>query len=152
MLEALGNIGDFVGGIGVIVTLAYLAVQIRRNTQVARAATLQQWVTMAATVNSTISQSGDFARIWRAGCDEPESLEPHQRSQFNMYLLQVLNVFESLFFQAQQGAVDPAFFEAKMKTLRLALRLPGVRDWWDTLASQNLDSRFREFVTSELLR
>jgi len=31
MIEALGNIGDFVGGIGVVVTLLYLAVQIRAS-------------------------------------------------------------------------------------------------------------------------
>jgi hypothetical protein len=31
-LDALGNIGDLLSGIGVVVTLAYLAVQIRRNT------------------------------------------------------------------------------------------------------------------------
>ena len=32
MLEDLGNIGDFLGGIGVVVTLVYLAYQIRQNT------------------------------------------------------------------------------------------------------------------------
>ena len=31
MLEDLGNIGDFLGGIGVVVTLIYLALQIRQN-------------------------------------------------------------------------------------------------------------------------
>ena len=30
--DALGNIGDFVGGIGVIITLAFLIFQIRQNT------------------------------------------------------------------------------------------------------------------------
>ena len=35
MIDALGNIGDFVGGIGVVVTLAYLAVQIRHSSKVA---------------------------------------------------------------------------------------------------------------------
>lgn len=32
MFESLGNIGDFIGGIGVIITLIYLAYQIRQNT------------------------------------------------------------------------------------------------------------------------
>lgn len=32
-LETLGNLGDFFGGIAVIATLIYLAVQIRANTQ-----------------------------------------------------------------------------------------------------------------------
>jgi len=33
VFEALGNIGDFIGGIGVVVTLIHLVVQIRRNTR-----------------------------------------------------------------------------------------------------------------------
>ncbi len=40
VLEALGNVGDFVGGIGVIVTLVYLALQIRKNTQAVHSASL----------------------------------------------------------------------------------------------------------------
>lgn len=74
-VDALGNIGDFVGGIGVIVTLAYLAVQIRHNTRVARAATLQQWVTMTATVNMPLSHT-----------------------QFNTYCLQVFSAVDHAFF------------------------------------------------------
>ena len=35
--EAIGAIGDFVGGIAVVATLAYLAIQIRRNTTSVRA-------------------------------------------------------------------------------------------------------------------
>ena len=31
MLEALGNVGDFLGGLGVVVTLFYLASQIRQS-------------------------------------------------------------------------------------------------------------------------
>jgi hypothetical protein len=152
MLEALGNIGDFAGGIGVIVTLAYLAVQIRHNTRAARAATLQQWVTMTATVNIALSQSGEFARIYRAGCEDSKHLEPQERTQFNTYCLQVFNAFESLFFQAQQGAVEQAFFESKVQTMRATLTPPGVRSWWDSIGSQNFDCRLRQFVARELLR
>ena len=39
-LSELGDLGDFLGGIGVIVTLVYLAIQIRRNTQAVRSASL----------------------------------------------------------------------------------------------------------------
>ena len=37
-LEALGNLGDFIGGLAVIVTFLYLAAQIRQNTESVRAA------------------------------------------------------------------------------------------------------------------
>ena len=32
-LEDLGNLGEFVGAIGVVVSLVYLALQIRQNTR-----------------------------------------------------------------------------------------------------------------------
>ncbi len=35
MLDALGNLGDLISGIGVVITLGYLAVQIRHSSRVA---------------------------------------------------------------------------------------------------------------------
>ena len=32
MLDELGNLGDFIGGVAVLVTLVYLAIEIRQNT------------------------------------------------------------------------------------------------------------------------
>ena len=135
-LSDLGNLGDFLGGIGVVLTLVYLASQIRQNTRVARIASLQQWVTTVATVNAAISQSSEFSRIYRAGTEDA----------------QLFNTYESLFFQAEQGAIDQLFFEAKMETMRATLAQPGIRGWWDKFAAGNLDPRFREFVANYALR
>ena len=41
MLNPLGGIGDFLSGLGVIVTLIYLAIQIRHNTKSARTQSYQ---------------------------------------------------------------------------------------------------------------
>ena len=41
ILENLGNIGDFVGGLGVVATLIYLAIQIRQNTAALKTASRQ---------------------------------------------------------------------------------------------------------------
>ena len=40
-MDALGNIGDFLGGIGVVITLVYLAGQIRQNTRSVRISAFQ---------------------------------------------------------------------------------------------------------------
>ena len=40
--QLLGNFGEFVAAIGVVATLAYLAVQIRQNTRATHAAS-QEW-------------------------------------------------------------------------------------------------------------
>ena len=41
VIEALGDIGDFLGGIGVVITLIYLAGQIRQNTRSIRMSALE---------------------------------------------------------------------------------------------------------------
>ena len=76
-LQDLGSIGELISAIAVIVSLAYLAIQIRQNTRVARATTLQQWVSMAATVNNAVAQSGEFSRVYRTGCEDPAALDRH---------------------------------------------------------------------------
>jgi hypothetical protein len=67
-------------------------------------------------------------------------------------VFQLFNTFESLFFQAEQGAIDREFLDAKMETMRTLLNLPGIRSWWDNFSVINLDSRFREFVAQRVLR
>ena len=41
MIEALGNFGDFIGGIAVVITLLYLSHQIRQNTKEVRNNSIQ---------------------------------------------------------------------------------------------------------------
>lgn len=40
-MEALGNLGDFIGGLAVVVTLIYLAIQVRQNNLALHAASRQ---------------------------------------------------------------------------------------------------------------
>ena len=40
-LEQLGSIGELIGAIGVIISLVYLALQIRTNTEAERTSTYQ---------------------------------------------------------------------------------------------------------------
>jgi len=55
VIENLGNIGDFVGGIGVVVTLVYLATQIRQNTRAIRLASIQQVMGSSVSIHEAAS-------------------------------------------------------------------------------------------------
>ena len=51
MLELLGNLGDFVGGVAVVVTIGYLAVQMRSQTIANRRSTFQDLLNHQANLN-----------------------------------------------------------------------------------------------------
>jgi hypothetical protein len=57
--EAVAAIGDLIGAVGVIVTLAYLAVQIRRNTLATYANSYQTYADSIIGNNLTIARSKD---------------------------------------------------------------------------------------------
>ena len=70
MLGALGNVGDFIGGIGVVATLLYLVVQIRQNTrqlehnsELVRASAELETARLMADWHGTVADSPDLVRI-----------------------------------------------------------------------------------------
>jgi hypothetical protein len=62
-LEDLGNLGDFIGGLAVIVTLFYLAVQIRQNTRMLRSAGEQTTRSDSTATIALAAQSPENAAV-----------------------------------------------------------------------------------------
>jgi hypothetical protein len=80
--QILGNYGEFVGAIGVVLTLGYLAVQIRQNTRSNRVSaelgTLEQltsWI-------RRFSTDKDAQRIWDLVADGSEPISPEDSRQW----------------------------------------------------------------------
>ena len=73
-LEDLGNLGDFLGGIAVIVTLIYLVVQIRQNTKLLRKSAEQMIRSDSTAVVSLAAQSPENAALYHKGLGDPDGL------------------------------------------------------------------------------
>ena len=151
-LDDLGNIGEFVGAIAVVITLGYLAFQIRQNTRTARSATHQAWVSAAAQINLVVLQNRDIARVWRSGSEDPGQLDPEELLQFNAYVLQMFRAFEALYLMFLNGAVDATYWNSQVQSCRAVMTPSGVQSWWARYSETFLDPRFREFVQREVLR
>ena len=151
-LESLGNIGEFLGALAVLVSLFYLGFQIRQNTRAARAATHQAWATTNAAVNMLLPQSLEFTRVYRTGSVDPAKLDPEELTQFNAYMLQAFNGFEGLYFQFRNGAIDSIYWHSKVEQMRVLMGPPGIRSWWERYSEIFFDPRFREVVHREALK
>jgi hypothetical protein len=150
-LETLGNVGEFLGAVAVLISLIYLALQIRQNTRTVRSAAHQAWSSSTAELNMVLASNRDFARVFRTGSQDPTRLEPEERDQFNIFLLQVFNAYQSLFFQFRQGMIDEVHWQSNLKTIRRILSAPGTRSCWDRYSEDFLDPRFRDCITEDAL-
>jgi len=148
MLQALGNIGDFAGGIAVIVTLIYLAAQIRENSRSTRLAAMQSTMLAAQNIGKLPAKDRDLARLLRVGLPEPGELDEDEFQQLRYYLLNMLRVHEDMFVQHKAGVIDDETWLARAESLRTVFSLPGGRKIWEASSAYRAD--FRAWMDSHL--
>ena len=126
-LGDLGNIGEFIGAIVVIVSFFYLAVQIRQNTRTVRSSTYQSVFDASTRIPELILAHPHLERIYRLGRKDLSQLTDDERPQFRLLIDQFMNVFETMFLQYERGTLDEDFWRARLYGLRVLLSQPGIR-------------------------
>ena len=149
-LQDLGSIGEFLGAIGVIASLIYLAVQIRQNTRSVRAASFQETVRDAAAMSDTLATNAALSRIYWEGVQDYDALKPDERHRFGAYLLGVFRRMENFVYQTEHGALESDSWEGLRNLTRIILSTPGGAAWWER--AQGLFSpAFRAYVDREFM-
>ena len=147
--EDLGNIGEFVGAIGVVGSLIYLAFQIRQNTKSVRAAAFQEAMRDISALSELLAHDVGLNRIWFAATRDFESLDVEDQRRFASYMISFLRRLESLLYQTQQGILEPESWAGLREFLKYVFSQPGVAQWWKN--SRNLfNPNMQEFIEREL--
>jgi hypothetical protein len=142
-LDALGNIGDFVGGVGVVITLIYLALQIRQNTrqveqnlQVSRAQALRdtlnpgEWTLEAA-------RDPELAAFYARAMAQPEALSSEEQVRFFFLMGTLLSGIEKNHLMYEQGLLTEERWEAQQRQLRFFFKQPGAAYYWQRFRSMH---------------
>ena len=130
MLDTLGNFGDFVGGIGVIVTVAYLAYQVRQNTNATKSASYQAVVSSVSEWSREIGLNKDAVRILQAGAENLATLSKEELGQFNLLIVSAVRNFENIHHQFETGAIPVETWTGWSKRIQSFMHQPGVKTWW----------------------
>ena len=130
-LSDLANLAEIVGGVAVVVSLVYLAVQVRQNTHSVRSATLQS---NTALWNSIISSLGDPGSVqaYAAGLTGKKDISPLTYTQFFLLCMRIFVAFEDQHFQFRQGILDEETYKGYERSIsEQFLAFPGFRIWWE---------------------
>ena len=147
--DAIGAIGQMLGSITVLVTLIYLAAQIRQNTTSVRAATFQNIVGMATTFAHDLAKDPELRRVMNLGLSAQPMSESDERV-FHLLMISFLRRYENMHYQSRMGLLNDGQWQGLRESLLRILRRPGFRSWWqDNAATMNAD--FREFVDDHLV-
>jgi hypothetical protein len=129
-IQDLGSIGEFLAAIATIVTLLYLALQIRKNTLSTQSSSFQSISDAMNHINMSVAQSPELSRIWISGGADRQALSDSERHQFDMMLLSYFHVFETMYYQAELGTGDKNLVSTEERSLKALFANAGVREWW----------------------
>jgi len=129
-LQTLANVGEFLGGLGVIVSLIYLAVQIRGNTSSQQSETYARSLERMASMQAFMSKDHAFTKMFSEGLIDQSQLTITQKIQFSWALTEMFGNIEFMFFQSEQRNIPAELWDRWVETLKWWLTFPGVVAWW----------------------
>jgi hypothetical protein len=144
-LENLANIGEFIGGIAVIASLIYLAIQIRQNTQSVKSSTV---ATNTANWSSLLVNlaSGDRSEAYMNGLVGMGDMSALHFQQFALMSRAMLVSFESQHYQYLTGALDQDMYRGYERACKdQILAFPGHQMIWE-ITRDGFSPDFRELV------
>ena len=155
-LQDLGNLGEFVGAIAVVVTLGYLAFQIRQNTVQLR----QSSRAIQASVVESNAESGNRVRemlilnteisdLYLKGLQGYAGLDRRDRLRFGMLLANFTSRVQASYVNNVVLGLDPEGTSGISDVVTYYVHQPGFREWWN----RNREAHrpvFRDFVDDRL--
>lgn len=129
-IQELGSIGEFVGAIAVVLSLVYLAYQIRQNTRSVRASTHHTSARAAYETQNLFAESEAVARIFRTGAREPNKLTGDERVRFDAIMRTFFIWYEDTYFHYRNSMIDREVWEARQRSMLGHLRSAGISSWW----------------------
>jgi hypothetical protein len=148
ILESLGNIGDFVCGLGVVLTLAYIEVQIRQNTATTRVQTVQHLLTTnSESINAMIG--GPVPAIV-SKLESGEELSETELAIYRIYLRGHLTEQLQIFYQLQKKMIEPEIALPLQHRLILFMQSNVARVIWNERLRSGFPAEFQEHVDQQL--
>lgn len=143
--DAVAAIAELVGALAVVITVAYLAVQIRQNTKTAHSAVQQGMLDTLHSLRLAVSQDPELARLLIKANREYESLTPEEVLRFDQFAEDFLSLWSHMQLQHQRSLLDAELWQAWDAGYRRAFEAPGFRRAWE-LGKDTFPAAFRRHV------
>ena len=142
--DAIGAIGEIVGAVAVVASLAYLAAQIRNQNRESRLAAMHEISSGFRSATSRLLD-GDLTRIFVKSIESFESLTDEERLSLVVLLTGVFRAWEEAFIRHDIGHLDSRAWKPMLSYYIFIASAPPARQVWK-MRKEHFDDRFRDFV------
>ena len=146
-LEAVNALAQLVAAIGVIVSLFYLAAQIRQNTRSTRAVVVDSLAHALVELLGQHTQRPELIRSFSALTENWHDATEEDRARALPFIFATFKLFENAWFQQRQDTLDRQQWEGWDAYIRIYYHRPGVKTWW-TMRRAAFAAGFRDYLES----
>lgn len=128
--DAAGALGEIIGALAVVISVMYLAVQIRGQTDQAKLAATREISAQLDAVLSSITENSEISRLYLSAVQDFDGLDNDERIKATFLFQRFARIYEQQCIHVEKGHLDPAFFESIDNTFFEWITFPGVQQWW----------------------
>ena len=146
-IDNLAAIAELIAAIAVVISLLYLATQVRQSNKLARAQTRERMTNQAAdeVYKGFVEDPSILRSLYKS-----EPLSEDEWIRLSGWLLAAMRQREYEFFQMKDGNIEKEVWEAYRGLITIHLGSDRTRKWWDNWGKVPFDPGFCSMV-SELL-
>ncbi len=142
-------ISQLVAALGVILSLIFLAIQLRQNTKAVQSSAIQNLVeSLSNNAQANVENEYLVPLMLRANAGI-ETLSEEERVRLHFWFVMAVRRFEGVYFQRRLGFVDAAVTEGFERSHISILASKSGRAWWST-AKEAFASGFISYVDERL--
>jgi hypothetical protein len=143
--DAIGAIGEMLGVAVVVVSLLYLATQMRQNANAVKASNRNSMANLTTQVLLKIASDPDLASVFRRGQADPSLLDDDEAFRFDTLLYAIFDHWETFYSHWRLGALSNDDWEKWESVIGFYMSQKGAQKFWESF-SQNYSVPFRDFV------
>ena len=129
-LNDLANLGQSIGAIAVVISLIYVALSIRQNTNAIRAATAQSVHEHYANRYNSFASDETLSQIAIKGLKDYGSLSEMEKARFVALFMAFLSYGQNAFLKWRQGLLEPSLWIGWEQVLMNLIGAPGGKGLW----------------------
>jgi hypothetical protein len=129
-LQSLSNLSEIISGIAVVITLIYLALQIRQSTRAAQTENYARAEERLSSMWSCMSQNGDFAILISRGMTDISRLSSVEKIQFNWAMIEAFGAYEFMFHASETKDIPDEVWQRWSMAIAIIMSYPGMQAWW----------------------
>jgi hypothetical protein len=146
--EAISAIGQLVGALAVVISLIYLANEVRSNARATRLASIRSTSDAFNRWAQQLTQYPHLAELYYRGIHDFESLEGADIARFSALMVGAFRNYEDMYYQHLEGHLDPRVWRGFEAVMRDLIGYPGVQAWWRS-RSHWFDEEFAKLINQQ---